>query len=226
MLEKNRKDELESGLHGLVFDIDGVMLDSRASNMEFYNLIRTAVGMPPLSPEEEEYCHMASEEECLTRIIPYARRKAALEARAKISYTEQILPLLSLEPGLLEALHWLEMWGVRLSIFTNRNKKVHDLLQYFGLENFFLPVMTTSDCPPKPCPDGLVGILEQWDEMPENVAFLGDSKVDEQAAHDAGVTFWSFRNNALDARLYFDGFFGMINMITPLVEKRRPASAA
>jgi phosphoglycolate phosphatase-like HAD superfamily hydrolase len=212
-----------SGLNGLVFDIDGVMLDSRASNMEFYNLIREAVRLPPLSPEEEEYCHMASEAECLDRIIPPACREAAYEARAKISYTEQILPLLSLENGLTEALHWLDMWGVKLGIFTNRSKKVCELLHYFGLEDTFDPVMTASDCPPKPCPDGLVQIAAQWGETPAGIVFLGDSKVDEQAAHGAGTAFWSFRNNTLDAGLHVDNFFDMITMITPLVEKRRPA---
>ncbi|MDR2604861.1 MAG: HAD-IA family hydrolase [Desulfovibrio sp.] len=226
MPETRLQDALEFELNGLVFDIDGVMLDSRASNMEFYNMIREAVHLPPLSPEEEEYCHMASEAECMARIIPPAYREAAYEARAKISYTEQILPLLSLENGLTEALHWLDMWGVKLGIFTNRNKKVYDLLHYFGLEDTFLPVMTASDCPPKPCPDGLVQIAAQWGETPANIAFLGDSKVDEQAARGAGAAFWSFRNNALDAGLHVDDFFGMITMITPLVEKRRPSPAA
>jgi phosphoglycolate phosphatase-like HAD superfamily hydrolase len=226
MPEKSLKSAPRSELNGLVFDIDGVMLDSRASNMKFYNLIREAVHLPPLNPEEEEYCHMASEAECLARIIPPEYREAAYDARAKISYTEQILPLLSLEDGLLEALRRLEMWGVKLGIFTNRSKKVYELLRYFGLENFFLPVMTVSDCPPKPCPDGLVEIMAQWGETPATIAFLGDSAVDQQAAHDAGVTFWSFRNKKLNAGLHVDDFFGMIAVITPLMGKRRPAPAA
>ncbi|MDR2123576.1 MAG: HAD-IA family hydrolase [Desulfovibrio sp.] len=223
MPETKRNGAFASELNGLVFDIDGVMLDSRASNMEFYNLIREAVRLPPLSPEEEEYCHMASEAECLARIIPPKYREAAYEARMKISYTVQILPLLSLESGLPEALRWLDMWGVKLGIFTNRNKKVHELLHYFGLEDFFLPVMTASDCPPKPCPDGLVQIAAQWGETPANIAFLGDSRVDEQAARGAGAAFWSFRNAALDAGLHVDNFFDMITMITPLVENPGPA---
>jgi phosphoglycolate phosphatase-like HAD superfamily hydrolase len=226
MPEKSPKDGFESGLNGLIFDIDGVMLDSRASNMKFYNLIREAVHLPPLSPEEEDFCHMASETECLARIIPPEFSEAACEARAKISYTERILPLLSLESGLMEALRRLRMWRVKLGIFTNRGGTVHGLLRYFGLENFFHPVMTTSDCPPKPCPDGLVGIMEQWSETPAGIAFLGDSAVDEQAARDAGIAFWAFRNNNLNAELHVDGFLELITLVKPLVEKRRQAPAA
>ena len=35
------------GLRGLVFDVDGVLFDSRNSNIEYYNLIRRAVQLPP-----------------------------------------------------------------------------------------------------------------------------------------------------------------------------------
>lgn len=214
------EEEFVGGLRGLVFDIDGVMLDSRTSNMEFYNIIRRAVQLPPLSREEEDYCHMASVEEALERIIPPDYRAAAEEACARIDYAEQILPMLSLEPGLLEALHWMQLWDVRLAIFTNRSSSVDELLRYFGLESFFHPVQTAGICLPKPAPDGLLRILDDWSLEPSQIAFLGDSKVDELAAKSAGVPFWAFRNSLLHARLHFDDFFTMISLITPLVEAR------
>lgn len=214
------EDEFPNGLEGLVFDIDGVILDSRASNMEYYNLVRRAVQLPPLGMDEEEYCQMASVGQALEHIIPPHLREAAYDACRKINYHEQILPMLSLEDGLLEALHWLKLWEVRLGVFTNRSTGVDDLLRYFGLESFFSPVMTASLCPPKPQPDGLLNIMAEWDISPCAMAFIGDSRVDEQAAKSAGVPFWAFRSPGLDARLHFDGFFKMITMITPLVEGR------
>ncbi|MDR1490903.1 MAG: HAD family hydrolase [Desulfovibrio sp.] len=213
--------EAETGLRGLVFDIDGVMLDSRASNMAFYNLIRRMLRLPPLSPAEEEYCHMASVDEAMLHIIPPAHREAAWEACRKIDYSGQILPLLSVEPGLREILRWLKRQRVKLAIFTNRSSTVNELLRHFDLEDFFDPVVTVSDYPPKPSPDGLLGILKIWNEKPGNIAFLGDSKVDEQAARGAGVPFWSFRNQDLPARLHFNGFFNMMELIPPLVETPR-----
>ena len=225
MAESNRdacppEDEFPYGLQGLVFDIDGVMLDSRTSNMEYYNLIRRAVQLPPLTSDEEDYCQMATGEQAIDYIIPPEYREAADKACRAINYQEQILPLLSLEPGLLETLHWLKLYDVRLAVFTNRANAVESLLRYFGLESFFSPIMTSGKCPPKPQPDGLLNILREWDFSPCQIAFLGDSKVDEQAARAAGVPFWAFRNPALSARLHFDGFFKMITLITPLVEGR------
>lgn len=214
------ENEFPHGLEGLVFDIDGVMLDSCASNMEYYNLVRRAVQLPPVPKEDYEYCQMATVNQALEYIIPVHLREAAYEACRKINYAEQILPMLSLEDGLLEALHWLKLWEVRLAICTNRTTQVDSLLRYFGLESFFHPVMTAAVSTPKPSPDGLLRIMAEWDVSPCSIAFIGDSKVDEQSARNAGVPFWAFRSPTLDARLHFDGFFKMITLITPLVEGR------
>lgn len=210
--------EFATGLKGLVFDIDGVLFDSRTSNIEYYNIIRRAVKMPPLNDEEADYCHQASVHESLEKIIPPAYREAAHDACRKLSYTEQVLPMLALEPGLLETLHWLRSWNVRLAIFTNRSNSVDKMLHYFGLDEFFFPVKTVANCLPKPNPDGLFEIMAEWNLPASAIAFLGDSSVDEQAARKAGVPFWAFRNPALVARLHFTDYFSMISMIAPLVE--------
>jgi HAD superfamily hydrolase (TIGR01509 family) len=207
-------------LRGLIFDIDGVIFDSRSSNIEYYNLIRRAVQLPLLTLEEADYCQMASVEQSLAHIIPPEYREEAAKACKAIDYRRQILPLLSVEPGLVELLTWLKLYDVRLGICTNRAYAVEELLRYFSLEYFFFPIMTAGLCPPKPYPDGLLRVLETWRLEPSEVAFLGDSIVDAQAAAAAGVPFWAFRNQLLTAELHFDGFFNMITLITPLVEGR------
>ena len=42
------------GLTGIIFDCDGVMIDSRAANAIFYNKVLAALGLPPLTPEQEK----------------------------------------------------------------------------------------------------------------------------------------------------------------------------
>ena len=213
------------GLRGLVFDVDGVLFDSRNSNIEYYNLIRRAVQLPPLSPEEEDFCHMATVEEIFTLIIPDHLRNRAAEAARQINYHEQILPLLSPEPGLPETLHWLRQWKVRMAIFTNRTNSVEKLLRWFGLEEFFFPLKTAGNCLPKPNPQGLNEIVAEWGTTANQIAFLGDSKVDELAAEAAGVPFLAFRNENLQAKLHFPDFFTLISRLTPFVEHEPQASA-
>ena len=40
-----------AGLSGLIFDCDGVMVDSRDVNIGYYNLLLREVGKPPIPPE-------------------------------------------------------------------------------------------------------------------------------------------------------------------------------
>lgn len=208
------------GLRGLIFDVDGVLFDSRSSNAKYYNLVRSALGMPPMSRAEEDFCHMASVHQALDHIVPAQRRDEADRICRDINYEEQILPMMVPEPGLLETLHWLKHWNVRMALCTNRTNSVEGLLHYFGLEGFFSPVKTAGNSKPKPYPDGLLEIVAQWRADPCHIAFLGDSMVDQQAALDGNIPFWAFRNKELSAQMYFSDFFELITWITPLVERR------
>ena len=41
-----------AGLSGLIFDCDGVMVDSRDVNIGYYTLLLREVGKPPITPEQ------------------------------------------------------------------------------------------------------------------------------------------------------------------------------
>jgi len=49
-------------------------------------------------------------------------------------------------------------------------------------------------------------ILEAWGLKREDVAFLGDSSVDEETAKNAGVAFWAFKNPDLASDLLVPDF--------------------
>lgn len=210
--------DFPQGLKGLVFDIDGVLFDSRASNMAYYNSIRKAVDLPHLSPEEEDFCHMASVNEAIDAIIPRQLRPAAIEACRNINYMKEILPMLSLEPDLPETLNWLREKHIPCAVCTNRSTSVGELLRHFSLEGYFAPVKTAATGRPKPYPDGLLEILEDWRFSPAQIAFVGDSQVDQMAAEAAGVPFWAFRNPDLKADLYLTSFSKLRRCVSPLVE--------
>ncbi len=212
------REEFPSGIKGIIFDCDGVLLDSRDSNMEFYNRIRTSIGLPRMSPEEEDYVHMASVEEAIRHIIPESMLNSAEAARALIRYHADILPLLHVESNLLNTLDWLKKWRVRLAVCTNRSESVLTLLAHFHLENYFDPIKHTRNSTPKPSPDGILAILEEWSLPACEVAFIGDSKADEQAAKAAHVPFFSFKNGTLRARVHLPGYPELRDWLAPLVE--------
>jgi phosphoglycolate phosphatase-like HAD superfamily hydrolase len=66
---------------------------------------------------------------------------------------------------------------------------------------------------PKPDPDGVRQILEAWGLGRGDVAFLGDSSVDEETARNAGVDFWAFKNPDLESDLLVPDFATLLSAL-------------
>lgn len=193
-------------LRGVIFDCDGVMVDSMDANRMYYNLIRQKLGLLSMTPEEEEYVHTHAVTECIKRIIPAERYDEAEQARSELDYRE-VLPFLKLEPGLVDFLTMLKRKGLFIGIYTNRTTTMELLLEVFDLRHFFSPVITAGKVShPKPNPEGIHKALRMWGVAPGQVAYLGDSYLDERTARAAGVPFWAYKNTALLASMHVDDF--------------------
>ncbi|MGE4536427.1 MAG: HAD family hydrolase [Desulfovibrio sp.] len=194
-------------VRGVIFDCDGVLVDSRDANRMYYNLIREGVGMLSLTPEEEDYVHMHSVKECLTHIIPADRMEEALEVQRNLDYAEDIFPFIYLEDGLVELLETLARRKVHMAVHTNRTNTVEILLRHFEIDQYFAPVISAGRLKrPKPDPEGVFTILDAWKLPAESVAYIGDSALDERSARAAAVPFWSYKNPALSAVMYIPDF--------------------
>jgi HAD superfamily hydrolase (TIGR01509 family) len=191
---------------GLIFDCDGVLFDSKDANTAYYNHIRHAVNLPSLTEAEAAYSHMASSEEVLENLIPPALLPQALEVQRNTRYRDIFMGMMQPAPHVFHFLQTMREKGLPLGMCTNRSDSVHQVLNHFGMADFFSPVMTISHAPPKPDPEGLCGILAQWDAPAESVVFIGDSLVDQQAAASAGIPFWSFNSPDLAAQMHISSF--------------------
>jgi phosphoglycolate phosphatase len=191
---------------GFIFDCDGVLIDSLKANTVYYNRYRTHFGLPPMSAEDEHYTHIQNVYDSLRRILPPELYEAGLAFRSQIDYRD-MLPFLNREPGIRRLLAWLKAEGFLLGVDTNRMDTVHLVFKAVDLVGYFDPVMTVANtAAPKPDPDGVFQILSAWGLKPEDVAFLGDSSVDEATAKNAGVPFWAFKNPELAAELTIPDF--------------------
>lgn len=209
------------GLSGLIFDCDGVLFDSKEANTAYYNHIRYAVHLPPMTEEEAAYSHMAATDEAIRRMIPPDLLEAALEARNSITYRDNFMAMMQPAPHMFSFLHAMHRGGMRLALCTNRSDSVHEVLRHFGLDSFFSPVITISNAQPKPDPQGLLSIVEQWEMSKDSVVFIGDSFVDQQAAARAGVMFWSFKNPGLMAEVTLSGFKELSEIADSLIDSSR-----
>lgn len=191
---------------GLVLDCDGVLFDSKVSNTAYYNYIRHAVQLPPMTEEEAAYSHMASTDQALERIIPDVLKEEAQRARQTVPYRDAIMPLMQPAPYMVSFLQNMRAMGLRLALCTNRSDSVYDVLRHFAIDSYFSPVITITQVQPKPSPQGLLKAAAMWGVSADSIIFLGDSLVDQQAAAAAGVPFWSYDNPGLTAAIHISGF--------------------
>jgi HAD superfamily hydrolase (TIGR01549 family) len=200
-------------LHGIIFDCDGVLIDSREANRRFYTLILQRMGLPEMSEEQVDYVHTHTVSESIEHIVPGPRLDEAKEIAKGLGY-EQVLPFIRVEPGLAEFLEALASLGIRRAINTNRTGTMDLILDRFGLRPYFSPVITASRLSnAKPHPESVQRILRDWGLSHDQAAYLGDSEVDEKTARAAGIEFWSYRNDNLDAERHVSDYFSLVREI-------------
>lgn len=198
---------LPARLSGVIFDCDGVLIDSRAANAEYYNRVLAAFGLPPLTEEQEAYTFMATAEQALRYIVPPSLHPRLPEVcRTAVDYFRDILPLIRLEEGLPEFLKFLRGHGLRCAVHTNRAGGMTAVLDRFRLKGQFNPVVTVRMVAPKPAPDGIFYVQQCWGARTDELLFIGDSDNDARTAAAAGVAFAAFRNPSLDAAVKVDSF--------------------
>ena len=93
--------------------------------------------------------------------------------------------------GAVELLNELTSRGNSLGILT-RNSVVNarQTLQVCGLDHFFESehVIGRDSCKPKPEPDGLILLLEEWKATADTAVMVGDYLFDIESGQKAGMT--------------------------------------
>lgn len=153
-----------SGLRGVIFDCDGVMIDSVAANRIFFDRCLAYYGLPPMTDEQAAYCNMSTSRQGLEHILPErAKKDIPRFGRDIVNYDREILPFIKLYPGFLGFADFLHENGVRMAVLTNRTDNgMKSILDFFSLPSYFNPVVTASCGFPKPQPGGARLILSEW----------------------------------------------------------------
>jgi phosphoglycolate phosphatase len=190
-----------SKIRGVIYDCDGVILDSLEANRWFYSSFCAALGREPLTEEELRYAHSHTAREAIHHIFRVApeKERLALERLARMD-PQVSVSRLKLEPRILPALEALKARGVRLAISTSRTTTMGYILKKFGLDSFFELVVTSQDVQnPKPHPESIEKILRHFSLEKDEVFFVGDSETDRRAALAAGVKFIAYKNEQIPA---------------------------
>ncbi len=209
---------LPQKIKGVIFDCDGVIIDSRKPNSVFYNKILDAFGLDLMTEEQETYTYMATVEEALLYIIPKDLHPQISEVvKRTVDYRRDIMPMVELEKGFLEFVTWLKEHGVYRAIHTNRAEGMRIVTDKFSFLKEFSPIMTADIVQAKPHPEGIFNILSEWNFEAKDVIFVGDSKNDQKAALAANVPFVAYNSKNLDGTIAVDSYEALQNFIAKLV---------
>lgn len=176
----------------VVFDMDGLMIDSERVSIACWNqgALELDIALP-----EGFFLRMVGlgERDCralLERTLDDGARIDALFARCHDLYEVRTRNGLPLRPGILELLELLKAHDVPRAVATStRQPRANHKLAASGLLPYFSVVVTSSDvAQPKPAPDIYQLAAQRLGIAPQRCLALEDSPVGIRAALAAGMT--------------------------------------
>jgi HAD superfamily hydrolase (TIGR01509 family) len=184
-------------VRGVIFDCDGVLFESLAANLAFYNAILQGFGIQPVSTDDEEkvrLCHTAASPQVFEGLLGAEKVTEAMAMAKKIGF-RPFIPLMTPEPDVELVLDRLSR-RLPLAVATNRGNSMAELLGFFDLNRFFSAVVTSRDVAcPKPYPDMLLLAAERLGLKPAELLFVGDSELDREASRRAGIRFVAYKHS-------------------------------
>jgi HAD superfamily hydrolase (TIGR01509 family) len=197
----------------IIYDCDGVLIDSRRANHAFYNHILAHFGRPPLTPEQLDLVHAATAPQAIHLLFRGAACLAQAQDYQRRLDNAPFLSLIGLEPHIREVLERLHSHA-HLAVASNRGKSLVPVLRTLGLDGFFeLTIGSSEVSRPKPHPECLRKILGHFRVGPEEALYIGDSEVDRLLAEAAGVPLAAYKNPGLQARYHLQDHLELLPLL-------------
>lgn len=182
-----------AGLTGIIYDCDGVMIDSAVGNRHLYNTILAELGLPPLTASQEAFAFQATFAQAMQFLVPKELQDRMEDAIKTVNYDRDVLARIELMPGYRQFVEKARNAGLRQAVDTNRTDfGIEKILTRFDLEGFLDPVISSSNTAPKPSPEGVNRIGADWGCQPGQMLFVGDNPDDRAAAKGGGAVFAAF----------------------------------
>ncbi len=189
----------------VIFDLDGTLLDTLADLALSCNHVCAGHGWPTFEIDAYRYKVGNGMPKLMERIIPaefagddavFSQVFAEFSAYYAAHKEDHTHPY----PGVLDMLDDMLAAGLTLAVLSNKDHgAVAPLVQsYFG-DRFALAQGRVDAFPPKPAAPITLHVMEQLGADPSTTLYVGDSNVDVQTGHNAGLVVagaaWGFRGS-------------------------------
>ena len=176
----------------IIFDFDGVIIDSTKANIQIANLILKKNGKPKLTKSQEidantlttrdffnKYSSDIGVEEVLKSVEPLL-----MKHYSRLKLNKNALPMLEFLNG-----------RYKLAIATNRGKETFQILNRLKIKKYFDYVVTCADVRrPKPDPEAIINVLKHFKFKASAALYVGDTYFDSEAAQKADVASIIYKN--------------------------------
>lgn len=187
----------------VIFDLDGTLLNTIADLAAATNQALRHFGYPTHETEAYRFFVGNGINKLFERALPDGERteENILKIRSRFVpyYDEHNADLSRPYPGIPELLSTLQQQEIRMAVASNKYQAATRKLisHYFPEINFVEVLGQREGIPAKPDPSIVYDIMRKAEVKNEEVLYVGDSNVDMQTAHHAGVTAigvaWGFR---------------------------------
>lgn len=187
----------------VIFDLDGTLLNTIADLAAATNFALEACGFPPHNPSIYPTLVGNGVTKLIERTLPDEHRdEATIEAvrrRFMEYYDNHCCDLTIPYPGITGLLQTLTQRGIDVAVASNKYQAAVERIvsHYFPDVRWAAVEGHREGVPSKPDPSIVFGILTQHPTPKADVLYVGDSGVDIDTAHRAGVdcagVTWGFR---------------------------------
>jgi len=174
-------------LRGVIFDLDGTLIDSREADMEALARALEQLTGEPIRHDRLNRFFGVSSREAAEELVG-ADAPALLELWSSAYHTD-LGEKVRIFPGVADVLRSLRLEGLRLGVVTLQTREeLRQTRKALPLDGWIEVWVAVDDTQrPKPSPEPLLLALQKLELKPAQAVIVGDSVKDIQAGRAAGV---------------------------------------
>ncbi|MEE8354444.1 MAG: HAD family hydrolase [Candidatus Bathyarchaeia archaeon] len=180
-----------TGIRLIIYDLDGVLVDTSDAICLSFNAALQDAGQPPCTDEEIRSMIGVPLDEMYRRVLPQERWgliEGCFERYREVFMDISVEHTRMLE-GVEETLSHFEEEGLQQCLATNKSTpEAEKILAHLGIDGYFDLIVGYDDVPnPKPSPDMILLALDAMGMEPGEAVLVEDSPTGLAAGKAAGV---------------------------------------
>jgi phosphoglycolate phosphatase len=190
-------------IRGVIFDLDGTLVDTLEDLADAANATLAHFGFPGHSSDAYRYFVGDGLMTLIERIVPDQNRSQQEIAACMDTFLQLYSQSWDLQSrpyaGVVEMLQHLRQAGLKLGVLSNKPHAFTQLCvdRFFAAGTFNFVYGQREGVPKKPDPAGALEIATLMQLMPQQILYVGDTATDMQTGNRAGMftmgVLWGFR---------------------------------